>query len=96
MELLTARWENVDLAARTLKLIETKNGRSLLLPLPVAAVAILEALPSRGQSEWVFPAGRSVSGHVTEPESAWSRIRACAGVPDVRIHDLRRTSWEAG
>ena len=98
MELLTARWENVDLAARTLKLVETKNGRSLLLPLPVAAVAILEALPSRGQSEWVFPAGRSVSGHVTEPKSAWSRIRACAGVPDVRIHDLRRTlgSWLAG
>ena len=98
MELLTARWENVDLAARTLKLIETKNGRSLLLPLPAAAVAILEALPSRGQSEWVFPAGRSVSGHVTEPKSAWSRIRARAGVPDVRIHDLRRTlgSWLAG
>ena len=46
MELLTAKWENIDLAARTLKLTETKNGRSLLLPLPAAAVAILEALPS--------------------------------------------------
>ena len=42
--------------------------------------------------------GRSASGHVTEPKSAWSRIRERAGVADVRIHDLRRTlgSWLAG
>lgn len=95
MELLTAKWENVDLAARTLKLPETKNGRSLLLPLPVAAVAILEALPRT--SEWVFP-GRGASGHIVEPKSAWDRIRERAKVPNVRIHDLRRTlgSWLAG
>ena len=97
MELLTAKWENVDLAARTLKLTETKNGRSLLLPLPIAAVAILEALPSRGASEWLFPS-YGKTGHVTEPKTAWDRIRERAKVPDVRIHDLRRTlgSWLAG
>jgi integrase len=94
MELLSAKWENVDITARTLKLAETKNGRSLLLPLPAAAVAILEALPRT--SEWVFP-GRGASGHVVEPKAAWDRIRERAKVPDVRIHDLRRTlgSWLA-
>lgn len=97
MELLTAKWENVDLEQRTLKLTETKNGRSLLRPLPVAVVAILEALPSRGASEWLFP-NYGKSGHVTEPKTAWERIRERAKVPDVRIHDLRRTlgSWLAG
>jgi len=97
MELLTAKWENIDLAARTLKLTETKNGRTLLLPLPIAAVAILEALPSRGASEWLFPS-YGKTGHVTEPKTAWDRIRERAKVPDVRIHDLRRTlgSWLAG
>ena len=97
MELLTAKWENIDLAARTLKLTETKNGRSLLLPLPAAAVAILEALPSRGASEWLFPS-YGKTGHVTEPKAAWDRIRERAQVSDVRIHDLRRTlgSWLAG
>lgn len=97
MELLTAKWENVDLTARTLKLTDTKNGRSLLLPLPIAAVAILEALPSRDASEWLFPS-YGKTGHVTEPKTAWDRIRERAKVPDVRIHDLRRTlgSWLAG
>ena len=97
MELLTAKWENVDLTARTLKLTDTKNGRTLLLPLPLAAVAILEALPSRGASEWLFPS-YGKTGHVTEPKTAWDRIRESAGCGDVRIHDLRRTlgSWLAG
>ena len=50
------------------------------------------------QSEWVFPAGRSVSGHVTEPKSAWEPHPGARGVADVSIHDLRRTlgSWLAG
>jgi integrase len=93
-ELLTARWEYVDLNAGILTLPTTKAGRSHRLPLPEAAVAMLTALPSRGQSEWVFP-GRGKSGHLADVSSAWTRIRTRAGVPDVTVHDLRRTagSW---
>ena len=60
-------------------------------------MAILEALPSRGASEWVFPS-YGKTGHLVGPGQAWSRIRTRAGVPDVRIHDLRRSlgSWLAG
>ena len=37
------------------------------------------------------------TGHLVEPKKAWQRIRSSANVPDVRIHDLRRTlgSWLA-
>jgi integrase len=95
-ELLAARWEDVDLEQRTWRLPMTKAGRSHLLPLPAAAAAILERLPSRGASEWVFPShGRS--GHLVEVKSAWQRIRVRARVSDCQIHDLRRTlgSWLA-
>jgi integrase len=93
-ELLSARWANIDLGARTWLIPETKDGNSHLLPLPSPTVDILSGLPSRDNSEWVFP-GDGASGHIVEPAKAWQRIRARAGVIDVRIHDLRHTlaSW---
>src|SRR6266478_1538373 len=96
-ELLCARWSDVDLETRTWRLPTTKAGRSHRLPLPTVTVAILESLPSRGRSSWLFPSRASESGHLEEPKKAWHRIRGRADVKDVRIHDLRRTlgSWLA-
>jgi integrase len=95
-ELASLRWRYVDLGRRTLTLPTTKSGKSHLLPIPSPAVQILEGLPSRVTSEWVFPAD-SKSGHVENPTPIWHAIRKRAGVPDVRVHDLRRTfgSWLA-
>jgi integrase len=95
-ELLSARWEDVDLEQRTLRLPTTKTGRAHLLPLPTPALEMLRALPSCGKSEWVFP-GYGATGHLVEVKSAWGRIRTAAKVPDARVHDLRRTlgSWLA-
>ncbi len=98
-ELLSSRWEYVNLNEGILTLPTTKAGRSHTLPLPEAAVALLKALPSRGKSEWLFPTvGKnhaSKSGHLSDIRSAWVRIRTRAGVNDVTVHDLRRTvgSW---
>ena len=96
-ELLCARWADVDLSQRNWRLPMTKAGRSHLLPLPLPAIEILRGLPSINKSEWIFP-GIGASGHLVEPRKAWQRIRERAGVPDVRIHDLRRTlgSWLSG
>jgi integrase len=95
-ELLSVRWADIDLEQLTLRLPMTKAGRSHLLPLPVPAAAILRSLPSHGQSDWVFPS-KTGDGHAVEAAKAWQRIRVRAGVPDVRMHDLRRTlgSWLA-
>jgi integrase len=96
-ELCAARWEDIDLKQRTMRLPETKAGRPHLLPLPRAAIAILESSPSRTKSGWIFPS-ESTTGHIVEPANAWQRIRKRAGVEDVRIHDLRHTlaSWLVG
>lgn len=93
-ELLSAKWEDMDLEGKTWRIPATKAGRPHLLPLPAAAVRILESLPK--SSEYVFT-GKGASGHLTEPAKVWQRIRKRAGVPDARIHDLRRTlgSWLA-
>jgi integrase len=93
-ELLAMRWTDIDLNQRTWRIPETKAGNSHLLPLPGPVIAILEFLPSRETTQWVFPSvGKS--GHLEEPKKAWTRICNRAGVSGARIHDLRHTlaSW---
>src|SRR5580658_1053249 len=78
-ELLSARWSDINLEQRSLHLVKTKSGKSLLLPLSQAAFAIVEGLPSREVSEWLFP-GSGKTGHLVEVKSAWKRIKLRAGV----------------
>jgi integrase len=96
-ELLVLKWTDIDFRQRTLRISQTKVGRPHILPLPAPAISILEPLPSRETGEWVFPSAESKTGHLASPEHAWERIRKAAHVPDVRVHDLRRTlgSWLA-
>jgi integrase len=95
-DLLSARWSDFNLDAKTWRIPTAKTGREHLLPLPEGAVAILRSLPSLHSSPWVFP-GPSRSGHLRSPRKAWDRIRRAAKVEDCTIHDLRRTlgSWLA-
>ncbi len=95
-ELLGARWEDVDFGRAELRIPETKAGRAHSVPLGPAALAILRELPREGDNPFLFP-GRKPGSPLQNIDGAWRRIRARAGVEDVRIHDLRRTvgSWLA-
>jgi integrase len=53
-ELLSLRWEHVDLISRTAFLPDTKNGDSRTVPLSTAAVQVLAGLP-RSIDGVVFP-----------------------------------------
>jgi len=84
-ELLSLRWEHVDLQNRTAFLSDTKNGESRTVPLSTAAVHVLAELP------------RHISGTVIPVkfftlDAAFKRARKRAGLDDVRFHDLRRTA----
>jgi integrase len=89
-ELASARWNDIDLNAGTMRLTRTKSGEPRLVPLPTAAVELLRRLPSYGKSEWLFPAA-SRAGHLVEIKSAWARLTKKAGISNATIHDLRRT-----
>jgi integrase len=90
-ELLNATWPDVDLERGEIRLPTTKSGEEQSRILPPAAVAILRGLPRAAESDYVFP---SPANH-TKPrdgiKAPWQRIRKAAGLPDVTIHDLRRT-----
>lgn len=93
---VTARWDQIDLAAAEWRIPITKGGRPLLVPLSGPAVEILKKRRKSIAGEWVFP-GLDGSAPMAVPKHAWNRIRKAAGVPDLRIHDLRRSlaSWQA-
>jgi len=88
-EVQTLRWENVDLEAGELRLPDSKTG-ARMVPLSRAAAGVLTALPRDPDNPWVI-AGRKPGAHLTDLQHPWRRIRARAGLGDVRIHDLRHS-----
>jgi len=95
-ELLQARWDDIDWERNELRLGETKAGRVHYVPLSPPAVAILQTVPRQELNPFILPGARR-GQHLVNISKPWGRVRERAGVPDVRLHDLRRTvgSWLA-
>jgi integrase len=88
-EILSLRWEAVDLERGHLRLADTKTGRSVR-PLGSAAREILAALPRTKDSPYVLPSG-SPGQHLREVKKVWAAVRHAACLDGVRLHDLRHS-----
>ena len=85
-EVLRLRWDDVDRAAGELRLRDTKTGPRMV---PLTG-PVLDALPQRGDSPWVFP-DQSGEKRISNLYHYWKPLRARAGLGDVRLHDLRHS-----
>ena len=83
-EIQKLRWEHVDLDVGELQLPDTKPG-GRAVPLAPSAARLLESLPRDPDNPWVIT-GRKPGSHLTDLQHPWRRIRARAGLDDVRIH----------
>lgn len=95
-EALTATWANVNVEGGVWK-VDAKRSKSKKIrsiPLNDSALWVLEQLPSKGKSEYLFPSPVKAADGKDAPyvtiTRAWYRLRAKAGV-NVRIHDLRHS-----
>jgi integrase len=86
-EILGLRWEWIDLQAGTARLPDSKTGAKTLY-LSAPALAVLAALPRHASNAHVLP-GERPGAPLVPPQKAWQRIRRTAGLPDIRLHDLR-------
>jgi integrase len=86
-EIQTLKWEYVR--GRALELPDSKTGRKTLL-LGQAALDLLATLPRLPDNPYVIT-GTLPGSYWTDLERPWRRIRARAGLADVRIHDLRHS-----
>jgi integrase len=95
-EALSAKWVHIDRQSRVWRIPATtsKSKRVRSVPLNDAALDVLAQLDTEGKSDYLFVSSRrDKNGQKTQrlsyPHKVWSRIRAKAGLPNLRIHDLR-------
>ena len=91
-EALHARWSDIDLTHRTwtVQATNSKSKRRRSIPLNDAAMALLAELAPKRRSEWLFNSRHGDGrGRMTTIDKVWQQIRAEAGLPSFRLHDLR-------
>ncbi len=98
-EALRLDWSNVDLKARRVVFMNTKNGEPRGVPLNDDAFLALANLPHRDGNVFLTPARRPYydSGGLggSPINSAFKSACRRAGIENLRVHDLRHTfaSW---
>jgi len=91
-EILTLKWENVDLKSKEIILPDSKTGRRKV-QLNSPAIAILQALPR--VNGWVF-SGKKPGGHLVNLSKPWATILKMAKIKNLRLHDLRHSFASVG
>jgi integrase len=93
-EILTLRWDHVDLERGFLNLADSKTGAKTIY-LNAASRNLLTALPGLDGNPFVIP-GERQGKHLVNLEKPWRKIRQLAQLPDVRLHDLRHSFASIG
>ncbi len=91
-ELLSTRWASVDLERRSLHVPTSKTGRSRHIPLAQAAVDAIAGLPRPEGATYLFPSPADPKKPLGSIKTGWHTARDAAGLPGLRIHDLRHSA----
>jgi integrase len=95
-EVLSLRWEYVDVQRGLLFLPDSKTGRKTIV-LNAPALAVLADIPRAADNPYVI-CGQKPGAPITDLKRPWQRVLAEARLRGVRLHDLRHTfaSYGAG
>lgn len=80
-EMLSLRWDDIDLKGQIASLAHTKNGSTREVPLTKFALEILKGLSQ--ETDYVFTISENAF------RLSWSRLIRRSGIKDLRFHDLR-------
>jgi integrase len=93
-EILGLTWDQVELDRGLLRLVDSKTGPRVI-HLNAAAQAILDRLPRVDGNDHVV-VGAHHGAHLVNLTKSWHVLRKAAGLPGVRLHDLRHTHASVG
>lgn len=89
-EAAECKWCDIDLIQKQWRIPNNKSGKVRYVPLSDYAVGLLKTIEKFAGCDYVFPNPETLKPYVNLFH-AWDAIRKDAGIPDVRIHDLRHT-----
>lgn len=89
-EVLTGKWQQIDRANRVFRIeaLNSKSKRVRSVPLNDSALDVLNQLDTEGLYEHLF-INKRLGKPYTTIMKVWTRLRSKAGLPHLRIHDLR-------
>jgi integrase len=88
-EILSLKWDEVDLSGGFLRLADSKTGAKVV-HLGAPARALLASLPRHTKNPFVV-CGDRPGAHLVGLQKIWASVRAGAKLDDVRLHDLRHS-----
>ncbi len=89
-ELLDAKWENFDVDKRIWRIPTSKSGKARYVPLSNIMLSELAKLPKWNECSYLVPNPKTLKPFVSIFGS-WNTARKLAGLPEVRMHDLRHS-----
>jgi integrase len=91
-EALSGTWDDVSVERRTftVRVANSKSKKLRSVPLNDAALEVLNSLDTKEPGGPLFVSDRS-GAPLTTVTKQWHRIREAAGLPELRLHDLRHT-----
>jgi len=89
-EVLSIKWSDIDFEEEvfTVRVSNSKSKRLCLVPLSKSAIEVLNQLETQGKFEYLFINHKTGKVYTTISK-VWVRIRKKAGLPHLRLHDLR-------
>jgi len=89
-EVLDARWEDIDVARRLWRIPVCKTGKARHVPLSDGVLRLLESFPRFDNCPFLIPNPKTRLPYVSV-YYAWDTARKAAGMPELRMHDLRHS-----
>ena len=89
-EALNADWAHIDRRSGVWRIPATnsKSKKVRSIPLNSSAIEVLDLLGTEGKSEHLF-INLQTKERLTAVNKVWGRLRIKAGLPHLRLHDLR-------
>lgn len=89
-EAARAQWRDIDFQNQQWRIPENKTGQVRYVPLSNMAIKMLRQLDKVAGCDYLFPNPKTLLPY-DNIFHTWRNIRNAAGIPDIRIHDLRHS-----